>query len=132
MAKNVLCKGCTRIFTPTKKGQKFHNNDCRTRWYREHYFNQKEPIEKTCPECGTTFETTREWQTYCGPDCRSEAQKKRIYGEEISSGTCQLCEKEFKNLGTYPLDGRVLKLCEKCRIVVDAVESGLVDKLVNL
>jgi len=70
------CKGCNVKFTPKDGRQKFHSVDCRVRYYQEHYGSLE--VTKTCPNCGTSFPTTKpKKQTYCKPGCREEARQKR-------------------------------------------------------
>lgn len=41
---------------------------------------------RTCPECLIEFEPKRMWQTYCNPDCRNIAFRKRRELKENPEG----------------------------------------------
>ena len=71
----VKCKGCSVLFFPDDRRQKFHNPECRTRYYMEHYGSP--PVNKTCLNCGSSFQTAMpEKQSYCRPECREEHRLK--------------------------------------------------------
>jgi len=76
------CKGCRISFIPKDRRQKFHSSDCRVKYYDTHYASPV--VSKTCPNCGTLFQTTKpKKQTYCKPECREENRIKRQ--DELSS-----------------------------------------------
>lgn len=69
------CKGCTINFFPKDKRQKFHNADCREKYYLLHYGSPS--VQKTCLNCGALYSTTMpKKQSYCKPECREEHQLK--------------------------------------------------------
>jgi len=125
----VECKGCGISFLPKTKRQKYHDDDCRVAYYKEH-FGGKE-VSKTCPNCGTVFSTTMpKKQTYCTPECRDEAREKRIDGK-----LAQLDAETATNLGerysTLERDGFKCVYCGRGAKegavlgVVDDEEKGL-------
>jgi len=74
------CKNCGTRFQPKRKNQQYCSDDCRVTYYKEHYGSKS--VDKVCPNCGDTFSTTMpKKQTYCKPECRVEAQRKRIDGK---------------------------------------------------
>lgn len=120
-----VCRNCGRGFVPKRRSQRYCNDECREAYYKVHYFAQT-TAEKTCPNCGNTFTTTKpKKQVYCSPDCREDARKKRIeaagasmsaervtyLGERIAAFErdefkCTVC-------GRGPKDGAVLDVVEE-------------------
>ena len=118
-----ICIECGRKFAPKRKTQKYCSDDCRAKYYEKH-FGSKE-VTKTCPNCGKTFQTTSpRKRTYCTPECRVEAQKKRIDGK-----LAQLDAETLTHLGdryaTLERDGF---RCTKCgRGAREGVVLGVID-----
>lgn len=127
-------KACNQLFQPKRKNQEFHTDKCRETWYEENYpAFKKEVVTKTCPTCGTQFDTTCPGkQDYCTPDCRETATLLRRFGMEITghitSGTCDLCGQQRKILGVHGTNGTGLKVCMMCNAIAKGVDSGLADK----
>ena len=70
------CKGCNIKFIPKDGRQKFHSPECRAKYYESHYGGTV--FTKTCPNCGTSFTTTKpKKQVYCCADCREQARISR-------------------------------------------------------
>jgi hypothetical protein len=44
--------------------------------------NNRPVITKTCPHCGTTFQTTNRVKIYCTPDCGESARSKRKWEDK--------------------------------------------------
>lgn len=73
-----VCKGCGKLYAPKTRKQKYCNEKCREDYYKRHYFI-KEVVNKTCPNCGITFPTSKpKRQIYCNPECREDAKAKRM------------------------------------------------------
>ena len=73
-----ICRGCGKSYPPKDKRQKYCTEKCRKEYYKKHYFIQT-VVQKTCPNCGVVFPTTKpKKQTYCKPECREEARTKRM------------------------------------------------------
>jgi len=74
MAKSRACKGCGKFFTPGRKGQVYHSEECRNEDYARLYPNYaKIEVFLICPKCGNEFLTTKPLrQAYCTPECREE------------------------------------------------------------
>ena len=113
-------------FIPKTRKQKYHNEKCREKYYKEHYFTQT-TVGKTCLNCGTLFSTTKpRKQTYCNPDCREEARKKRMEGLSASvmaERTTYLGER----MAAFERDGFKCSVCGrgiKDSAVLDTVEEG--------
>ncbi len=125
LAMRIACKGCKVSFTPKTKKQKYHSEDCREEYYRRTYFPQ-EHMDKTCPNCEGKFPSTMpKKQTYCSPECREDARKKRLEAKKASMSAekvtylrervdafkrdkfkCTMC-------GRGPKDGAVLDVVEE-------------------
>lgn len=72
------CLSCGGSFLPKRKTQKYCTDTCRAKYYDEHYFVKVE-VPKICLNCGTSFVTRcPKKQIYCSPECRTEAQQKRV------------------------------------------------------
>jgi len=123
------CKGCNIKFVPRDGRQKFHSTDCRVRYYQEHYGSLE--VTKTCPNCGTLFSTTKpKKQTYCKPECREEARRKRQ--DEVSFRVAAE-RRTFlgERFATLERDGFKCVYCGKSKeqgAVLDVIEDGEVLK----
>lgn len=72
MAKSRFCAypKCSKLFTPGRKNQKYHTEECRKKHYDDIYFHRL-LVKKICPRCGEEFETSKPLlQDYCLPECR--------------------------------------------------------------
>ena len=120
------CKGCGISFIPKTKKQKYHSARCRKEYYKEHYFIQI-VVSKSCPNCGTTFTTTKsKKQTYCTPDCREDARKKRMEGLSASA-TAERVTYLGERMAAFERDGFKCSVCGrgiKDSAVLDTVEEG--------
>ena len=77
---SVRCKGCVISFVPRDHRQHYHSDTCRENYYQQKYFG-KVSTHKICPNCGIEFSTNKPMrQSYCTPDCREDARKKRQDG----------------------------------------------------
>ena len=131
------CAGCGKGFSPKRRTQKYCNDDCRVVYYKKHYFGVTE-VNKVCPNCGAVFSTTMpKKQTYCKPECRKEAAKKRGEGKlaQLDTETLTAYRERFCTLendgfrctycGRGPKEGAVLgvveelgelrTICEECK-----------------
>ena len=120
------CKGCGVRFKPRDRRQKYHSDSCRKEYYQAHYFIQ-DVVEKTCPNCGLRFPTTKpKKQVYCKPECREEARIKRMdaIGASVSAErTTYLGER----MAAFKHDGFKCTVCGrsvKDNAVLDTVEDG--------
>lgn len=44
--------------------------------------NNRPILSKSCPHCGTSFQTTNRIKIYCTPECRESARSKRKWEEK--------------------------------------------------
>ncbi len=133
----IACKGCGTKFVPRTRGQKYHSATCREEYYDRTYFH-REVAKLQCPNCGTTFPTTKPGrQVYCTPECRVEASQKRkdnltitvqsqrhqFYGDryktmEGDGFACRLCGKMARDGVKLDVesDGRggLMTVCSQC------------------
>lgn len=114
------CEQCGKLYVAKRKDQKFCSRKCRKQNYDETIYHVQ-ITEKTCanPECKRTF-TTRNAakQDYCCSACRARARVLR------TQGICEACGRT-----AYLYEKNSHKLCETCRNMVDAMDTGLIDKL---
>lgn len=119
----ITCKGCGILFVPRTRRQHYHNEDCREEYYLRTYY-AKDVTEKTCPNCGSAFPTTRPGrQDYCTPECRDEARVKRRDGKvlEAEQRMKQFHTDRYKQMSA---DGFRCVLCG--RRVADGVKLDVV------
>ncbi len=80
-----VCEKCVIAYPAKRKNQRFCSPECRVDYYEQH-FKQYPEVEKVCLYCGNTFSTKCAIkQTYCRPDCRKAAARRRI--EQVLGGT---------------------------------------------
>jgi len=121
-----VCKGCGIAFIPKTKKQKYHSEECREDYYKKHYFIQV-VVNKTCPNCGTVFSTTKpKKQTYCTPECREDARKKRM--DAISASvSAERATYLGERMAAFERDSFKCAVCgrgTKEGAVLDVVEEG--------
>lgn len=76
----IRCRGCGINFVPKDRREHYHSDTCRETYYQRVYF-AKIQVNKTCPNCGADFVTSKPGrQNYCSPECRDDARKKRLEG----------------------------------------------------
>ncbi len=111
---------------PKTKKQKYHSEECRETYYKEHYFIQTR-ADKTCPNCGVVFSTTKpKKQTYCSPECREDARKKRIDGISASV-SAERVTYLGERMAAFERDGFKCTVCGKGvkdGAVLDTTEEG--------
>lgn len=113
-------------FLPKNKRQKYHSDECRITYYKEHYFI-KTVVSKTCPNCGVLFSTSKpKKQTYCKPECREEARIKRM-DAKTASVTAERQTYLGERMAAFERDGFKCTVCGrgvKDEAVLDTVEEG--------
>lgn len=128
LALRANCKGCDVKFTPKNKRQKYHSEDCREAYYKRHYFPQ-EHVDKTCPNCGTVFSTTKpKMQVYCEPECREDARIKRLDAQKASKNAERVTYLR-ERVSAFERDGYKCFVCgrgPKDGAVLDVVEDGAI------
>lgn len=121
-----VCKGCGIKFFPKDGRQKYHDEDCREEYYTRHYFAKLE-VEKTCPNCGTVFSTSKpKKQVYCEPDCREDARVKRADALKASRSAEKVTYLS-ERVAAFGRDGFRCTICgrgPKDGAVLDVVEEG--------
>lgn len=99
--KTFTCANCGKEFTALDLGtNKYCSNKCASHFK---YMNT-EPVTKTCPYCGNTFETLNKKQIYCSRKCANLANVDIIIAnlpvKPAQFGHCKFCNKEFKKIKT--------------------------------
>lgn len=123
--KMTSCKGCETAFFPKDKRQKYHSAECREAYYASHYFN-KVMVDKACPNCGTVFSTSMpQKQAYCSPECRKEAQVRRLEGVAASMSAERITYLT-ERYATFQHDGYKCTYCG--RGAADGVKLDTEDK----
>ena len=126
LALRVNCKGCGVSFAPVTKRQKYHNEDCREDYYKEHYFPQVH-VDKTCPNCGDVFSSTMpKKQTYCTLECREDAREKRLDALKAGKDTEKITHLR-ERIGAFEQDEFKCTVCgrgPKDGAVLDVVDEG--------
>lgn len=124
------CKFCGGYFRPERKSQVYCNDECRNGYYDR----LKVVTKKTCPRCGTEFETTKPIrQVYCSPGCRDTPAAPE--GTRPRAEACELCAKSgvmlfWHNLNEDHKTG--LYLCRECRAFARKFNQKIVEGCRNL
>jgi hypothetical protein len=76
---------CSFAVPSHKRGPRKYCPECGKR-------RPRKKLQKTCPQCGGTFETTRPETRFCGASC---AQQARYAGERRTKRRCRTCGEAF-------------------------------------
>ena len=71
----IACEGCSKIFMPTRKDQRF----CGSRCYNQQYKRTATVEPRPCVECGEIFQPRNSKNVLCSNDCRYINDKRRAY-----------------------------------------------------
>jgi hypothetical protein len=107
--KTKNCVLCNKLFIYCGKNQKFCNEDCREKYWKEYRASQaKEPVKLICISCSSTFIPYRNSQKYCDKKCRPIRNKKPAAAKKV----CIFCSNLF-----VPYHPNRQKYCsQKCMI----------------
>ena len=96
----IACEGCSKIFMPTRKDQRF----CGSRCYNQQYKRTVTVEPRPCVECGEVFQPRNQRNILCSQECRYVNDKRRAYERgtiprmpgTLKPKNCLVCQKTFQ------------------------------------
>ena len=96
----IACEGCSKIFMPTRKDQRF----CGGRCYNQQYKKTATVEPRPCKECGEIFQPRNSKNILCSNDCRYVHDKRRAYERgtiprmpgTLAKKVCLVCKRTYQ------------------------------------
>jgi len=96
----IACEGCSKIFMPKRKDQRF----CGSRCYNQQYKRTVTVEPRPCVECGEVFQPRNQRNILCSQQCRYINDKRRAYVRgtiprmpgTLKPKECLVCQKTFQ------------------------------------